>query len=163
MWYQMRKSRIVRVLLKNNPDMWLRRCHLATGVSVGSAHSIATSVLKLYPYSIKLHHLLKWTEFDKRIKLAERFLEDPIIARFFIPTHEAYFHLDGNVNNYNFRILSQSNPNVVVKKQLKLPKVHVWCRISSNKIIGPFFFDSKVNGERYLDMLQQFYLPEHKK
>jgi len=95
--------------------MWLRRCHLATGVSVGSAHSIATSVLNLYPYRIKILHHLKWTDFDKRIKLAEWFLEDPIIARFFTPTHEAYFHLDHNVNNYNFRILSQNNPDVVVK------------------------------------------------
>ena len=102
----MRKLRIVRVLLKNNPAMWLRRCHIATSVSVGSTHSIATSILNLYPYNIKIRHLLKWTDFDKRIKLAEWFLEDPIISRFFTPTHEAYFHLDGNVNNYNFSIFT---------------------------------------------------------
>jgi hypothetical protein len=111
--------------------------------TVYSDHSIATSVLNLYPNSIKIRHLLKWSDFAKRIKLAEWFLEDPFKARFFTPTHEAYFHLDGNVNNYNLRILGQNNPNVVVKNQLKLPKIHVWCRISSNKIRRMFLFQLK--------------------
>lgn len=153
----------VRVLLENNPGMSLRRVDLASGISVGSAHSIATSVLNLYPYRIQIRHHLKSTDFDKRIKFAEWFLKVPTTAHFFIATDEAYFHLDGNVNNYNFRIWSQNNPNFEVEKQLKPPKVHVWCVISSNKIIGPFFFDSKVNGENYLEMLQQFFLPEHMK
>lgn len=153
----------VRVLLENNPGMSIERAHLATGISVGSVHSIATSVLNLYPYRIKILHQLKSTDFGKRIEFAEWFLENPSRAHFFTATDEAYFHLDGNVNNYNFRIWSQSNPNFVVEKQLKPPKVHVWCSISSNKIIGPYFFDSKVNSENYLNMLQQFYLLEHKK
>ena len=60
----------VRVLLQDNPGMSLTRVHLATGISVGTAYSIATGILNLYPYRIKLLHKLKPTDFPKRIKFA---------------------------------------------------------------------------------------------
>jgi hypothetical protein len=33
-------------------------------------------------------------------------------------------------------------------------KLMVWCRIWGNKIAGPVFFDTKLNTEMYLHMLQ---------
>lgn len=153
----------VRLLLQDSPGMSLTRVHLATGISVGSAHSIATDILNLYPYRIKILHELKPTDFDRRIKFAQWFLSNPTVTHFFTASDEAYFHLDGNVNNYNFRIWSESNPNFVVEKQRKPAQVLVWCAMSSNKIIGPFFFDSTVNASNYLKMLQEFFLPKHKK
>lgn len=38
-------------------------------------------------------------------------------------------------------------------------KVNVWCAIWDNKIIGPFFFLTNVNGQNYLEMLQQRLVP----
>ena len=116
--------------------MWLRRSHLATGVSVGSAHSIVTSVFNLYPYSIQIRHHLKWTDFNKRIKLAEWFLEDPIIARFFTPTDEAYFNLDGNVNNYKFRILLLLEFRIYLSTRSKnCTKVTTFNKIGQQRIV----------------------------
>lgn len=152
-----------RVLLENNPGMSLRRTALATGISYGSVHSIARESLDLYPYRIQLRHQIKPPDYARRIKFAEWFRDTPDIERFFTASDEAYFHMDGNVNNYNFRIWSQENPNFVVEKQLYPDKVHVWCAMSTNKIIGPFFFDSTVNQWNYLEMLKQFFEPEHKK
>ena len=83
--------------------------------------------------------------------------------QFFTPSDKTYFHLDGNVNNYNFRIWNESNPNYVVQKQLKSAQVLVWCAISLNKIMGPYFFDSTVNASNYLNMFQQFFFLESKK
>ena len=37
----------VRLLLENNAGMSLRRNHLATGISLGSVHTIATKILNL--------------------------------------------------------------------------------------------------------------------
>lgn len=52
-------------------------------------------------------HELKSTDFAKRLKFAKWFLETPYVDTFFTASDEAYFHMDGNVNNYNFRIWSQ--------------------------------------------------------
>ena len=47
---------------------------------------------------------------------------------------------------------------------MKSPKLNVWCAMSKNQLIGPFFFeDDTVNGENYLSMLQQFFIPEIRK
>jgi hypothetical protein len=44
------------------------------------------------------------------------------------------------------------------------PKVNVWCAMSKNRLIGPFFFEGDtVNGEKYLSMLQTFFIPEVRK
>ena len=42
---------------------------------------------------------------------------------------------------------SADNPNIVVEKELNLPRVTVWCAISSSGIIGPFFFDIAVTSQ----------------
>jgi len=47
---------------------------------------------------------------------------------------------------------------------MKSPKLNVWCALSKNQIVGPFFFeDDTVDGENYLLMLQNFFLPEVRK
>ena len=153
----------VRDLLENSPGMSIRRTANATGISVGSAHKIARSILNLYPYRIQLVHQLKQADYARRKKFCEWFRDNPLVEQFFTASDEAYFHIYGNVNNYNFRIWSQNNPNFVVEKQLKPAKCLVWCAISKNKIIGPYFFESEVNSDNYLQMLQQFYLPEHRR
>lgn len=152
-----------RLLLENNPGMSLRRTHLATGISLGSAHTIARAILNLYPYRIQLLHHLKQPDYKRRKEFCQWFVDRPLVEQFFTASDEAYFHIDGNVNNYNFRIWNQNNPNFVVEKELNPDKCLVWCSISSNKIIGPYFFDSTVNADNYLEMLQQFFWQEHKR
>ena len=40
-------------------------------------------------------------------------------------------------------------------------KLNAWCPISKSQLIGSFFFeDDTVNGENYLSILQNFFLPE---
>ncbi len=40
------------------------------------------------------------------------------------------------------------------------PKVNVWCAVTPDGLIGPYFHDaSTVNGDRYLDMLEEFFPP----
>ena len=41
------------------------------------------------------------------------------------------------------------------------PKLNVWCAISKTQFIDSFFFENdSVNGENYLSMLQNFFLPD---
>jgi len=40
------------------------------------------------------------------------------------------------------------------------PKLTVWCAMSSNEIVGPFFFEEPtVDSEDYLNMLKNFFYP----
>uniref|UniRef100_T1JC22 Tc1-like transposase DDE domain-containing protein n=1 Tax=Strigamia maritima TaxID=126957 RepID=T1JC22_STRMM len=41
------------------------------------------------------------------------------------------------------------------------PKVNVWCGLMQDRIIGPFYFaETNVNGDVYLDMLEQYIAPQ---
>jgi hypothetical protein len=76
-------------------------------------------------------------------------------------SNEAIFHVSGKVNRHNVRIWGSENPHRVIEYIRDRPKVNVWCWLMLNRIIGPFFFaESTVTKETYLDMLQQFVVPQ---
>lgn len=147
-------------LMKNKLGMSVRRAALASNISIGSVHKIAKSIINLFPYKIKILHELKPPDYNKRKKFSEWFLSINGIEKNFIASDEAYFHLNGAVNNHNCRIWSDSDPNYAIQQPLKPPKVLVWCAVSANRVYGPFFFDSTVNNENYLDMLKNYFWPK---
>ena len=72
---------------------------------------------------------------------------------------EAHFHLNGFVNKQNCHFWAKENPRAVHQRELHPVKCTVWCTITSNKIIGPYFFEDDgnavtVTGERYSDALK---------
>ena len=79
-----------------------------------------------------------------------------------IMSDEAHFQLSGFVNKQNCRIWATENPIVVQQRELHPPKCTVWCSVSSERIIGPYFFENEhgvpvsVKGVRYRTMLEIF-------
>ena len=70
------------------------------------------------------------------------------------------FHVSGRVHKQNFQIWSEENPNTVDEYNDHSQKVNVWCAMSSECIIGPFFFDEPtIKGQNYLKMLKEFFHP----
>ncbi|KAJ8944282.1 hypothetical protein NQ318_009659 [Aromia moschata] len=48
-----------------------------------------------------------------------------------------------------------TNPHWIIKAHTQHPqKLNVWAGIVANRIIGPFFFEETLTGERYLEFLQ---------
>lgn len=70
-------------------------------------------------------------------------------------TDEATFTSCGRVNLHNMHYWSEENPHWMreVDHQNRW-SVNVWCGILGNRIIGPFIFNNHLNGESYLDFLQ---------
>ncbi|PSN40954.1 hypothetical protein C0J52_19214 [Blattella germanica] len=69
---------------------------------------------------------------------------------------EANFHLSGKVNRHNVRIWGTQQPYVIVQHERDSAKVNV-----KSKLYGPFFFAEKtVTGMSFLDMLEQWLLPQ---
>ena len=113
----------------------------------------------LRPYRPRLLHGLLEDDPGRRIQFCETIRdlisnEVPDILDKIVWTDEATFKLSGLVNRHNCVYWASENPHEVLAKNLKEPGVTVWGGISSQGLIGPFFFDGTVNGDNYLKMLQ---------
>jgi hypothetical protein len=56
---------------------------------------------------------------------------------------EVTFHLSGKVNGHNYQIWGSENPHSFHEYDHDSPKINVWCALSYNLVIGPFFFHEK--------------------
>lgn len=156
---------LVRREILQNPRKSVRKIAASTGVKKTSVHKIIRKKLKFYPYKLQIIQQLKEDDYIKRLNYARVVLE-----RFSTPTRlcniffsdEAHFHIGGYVNKQNMRYWSASNPKEVHEKPLHSPKTTVWCAVSGNGIIGPYFFGrgETVNAQRYRAMLDNFFIPE---
>ncbi|KAJ8948571.1 hypothetical protein NQ318_007575 [Aromia moschata] len=73
---------------------------------------------------------------------------------------EATFCLNGTVNRQNYRYGSRTNPYWIIEAHTQHPqKLNVWSGIGANRVIGPFFFEETLTGERYLEFLQNDLFP----
>jgi hypothetical protein len=75
----------------------------------------------------------------------------------FFMTDDALFHLSGYVNSQNSRYWATENPHGLHEQPLHDQKIGVWCGVSATRIIGPIFFDSTVNTDVYLAILEKCY------
>jgi len=74
---------------------------------------------------------------------------------------ESTFHVSGRVNAHNCRIWGSENPRVSLELVRDRSKVNVFCTLSKERVYGPFFFmEMTITGIVYLDMLQEFLIPQ---
>ena len=72
------------------------------------------------------------------------------------------FALNGAVNNHNVRMYAPSNqpPNFYYNVDGSCQKLTVWRGLCGNgAMLGPFFFDGNVNGQSYLNFLNDKVIP----
>ena len=156
-----------REALQRSPNKSLRRLSQELGCSKTTAHALARTDGKLFPYKVSTHQTL--TEADKESRkrysgwLLRKCDTDPEFLHHVWFSDEAHFHLDGQVNSQNFRFWSAEPPDVVSQAPLHSAKCTAWCAISSNGIIGPFWFEDAtgatvtVNAKRYREVLAKFW------
>ncbi|KAJ8941024.1 hypothetical protein NQ318_004181 [Aromia moschata] len=75
-------------------------------------------------------------------------------------SYESTFYLNGEVNRSNMRYRSDVNPHVFREGHSQYPeKRKVWAGIMGNHIVGPLFIEGNLNGQQYLDMLEDLIHP----
>ena len=74
--------------------------------------------------------------------------------------------MDGHINKQNWRIWADEKPENFVEKSAHPDYVTVFCAISAQGIIGPYFFEDSnskritVNQLTYQNMLEKFFIPK---
>ncbi|CAF1680033.1 unnamed protein product, partial [Adineta ricciae] len=122
-----------------------RFCETDCSVSRGTAHRIMRDYLGLKPYKAQFVQQLYEEDTQDRVDMCKTL----------IPM------LQDKINKHNVRYWSEDNPHATIETVMNSPKLNVWCAMSRTHLIGPFFFEGDtVNGEKYLSMLQNFFLPE---
>jgi transposase len=159
----------VRENVAENPDTSIRHRAQELNLSTTTVQRILTKDLLLHAYKIQLTQELKPDDHLKRRTFVDWIREqrqaDHAFSQNIIFSDEAHFHLSGFINKQNCRIWAAENPREIVEKPLHAQKVTVWCAMSANGIIGPYFFENDagnsvtVNGERYRAMITNFLWP----
>lgn len=151
---------------KENPHSSTRRASLTLDMSRTTVRRVLKD-LNWYPYKVHVVQALSEEDFASRLDFAteelRRISENPLRLSSLAFSDEAHFYLDGGVNRHNHRYWAPENPCWVTEHSLHPEKTTVWAVICTEALIGPFFFDQTVNGERYLSMLQQQFWPEVKR
>lgn len=159
---------VVQESIREDPETSTRRRSTQLGLSRGSLQRILHTI-RMFPYKIQLVQELKPTDYQQRLDYAIYFQqnaqENPNFIHNLVMSDEAHFQLNGFVNKQNCRIWATENPRVLHQRQLHPVKCTVWCGVSSERIIGPYFFENErgvaisINGDRYRAMLENFVRP----
>lgn len=137
-----------------------RRISRATNIPHTSVYHILRDKLRLYPYKFSMLQELKSTDAPLRLHFANWLLENSEMLDTIMWTDECHFYMNGAINTKNCVIWSDENPRAYRSLPLHSGKVTVWIGISKHCVIQPFIFEDTVNGERYLNMLNDHLLPE---
>src|SRR6185437_11847807 len=146
-----------------------RRLSTDLGIHRSSVQRILKGDLQLRPYRIRNCQTLTARDKTARTQFAERFLDKHRHSVLWIRriwfSDESHFYLNGRVHSQNAIFWSDEKPDFVNEVPLHSPKVTAWCAVNSTGIIGPYFYEENdqtvtVTKERYVNMLENFFLPE---
>ena len=102
----------------------------------------------MYPYKVQLVQSLQPLDIRQRLTYAVGFQEiarnDINFIHNLIMGDEAPFHLNGHVNAQNIKFWGTENPRIAHASKLHSRKVKACCAVTSERIIGPYFFKEKV-------------------
>lgn len=130
-----------------------------------SLHDILHKRLMFRAYKVQIVQALlpndSTRRYDFAVEMLSRMEEDDGYLRRIAFSDEATFFLNGVVNRHNVRIWGSQPPGEVLECTTGSPKVNVWCALLHDRIIGPFFFaEATITSAVYLDMLQQYAVPQ---
>lgn len=141
-----------------NPGTSTRR--IAAQEDIG--HSTVWEVLNeqlLYPFHIQNVQALSCEDALTRLhmcnQILEKYEENNQLFNVILFTDEAGFNQDGVTNSHNSHVWSDENPHMYAEtKHQRRFSLNVWAGMVGDQLIGPHFFNGTLNGETYLQFLQ---------
>lgn len=144
--------------LQTDNSQSLKAVSEASGVSKSSIYRILKNY-KFHPFKITLLQELNEDDYDRRLQFCEYFSEQLILNQNLLYntcfSDECTFMLNGEVNRHNCRYWSDTNPHLFREYHTQHPqKLNVWAGILGNHFVGPFFIEGNLNGNTYLQLLE---------
>ena len=155
----------VRNVIENNVGPISARRN-GLGLPKSIFNEITRLDLNLHPYRIMRRHELLKNDFIRRMNFTRWFLqqcEDPNFINLLVIGDEAAFCMNGEVNTKNVvKYAPKGEPPVFnYDKNASREKLTVWIGLCGNgSVLGPYFFENNVTGERYLEMLNVMAIPQ---
>jgi hypothetical protein len=141
----------------NNPHLSTRQTESYSGISKTITHRILKRHMFL-PYHVSLHQELHGNDFQNQVQFCQwaqqQLQADQNFFQNVLFTEEATFTNHGQVNTRNVHYWAAENPRWLrqVEHQRQW-SVNVWYGVTGNRIIGPYFIEGNLNGERYVAFL----------
>lgn len=145
-----------------NINVSSRKISRETGISQTSVCKILKKH-KYHPYHIQFHQSLYERDFQRRLDFClwslEKVGEEGDFFKYVLFTDESTFHNNGLVNRRNFHYYDTENRHLyrTFDRQNRW-SVNVYGGIIGDHVIGPYFFDGNLNGEKFLRFLEQEFL-----
>ena len=134
---------LVAAAYVQSPRKSQRKASSELQISRRSLGHIMTEI-GLKPFRPQLLQALNDDDPDRRQQFCEELLSlyhlDSKIVDKVIWTEEATFKLNGHTNRHNSVYWADENPHGILCKEVNMPGITVWGALTSNGLIGPFFF-----------------------
>lgn len=141
-----------------DPSVSVRRIEARTAVSKSTAHRIMQRN-EFHPYHVQRVQCLLPRDYSERITfcrtMLQKYTEDSQFLDSILWSDESTFKKDGFMNLHNLHEWRIENPHLIREDRSQYRfKVNLWTGILNGKIIGPFELPENLNGEIYLNFLQ---------
>lgn len=139
-----------------NPHVSTRKIAREAGISQSSVIRILARH-KFHPFHISLHQELHGNDFQNRINFCQwGLLQNHSFFSNVLFTDEATFTNHGSINLRNAHYWSVDNPHWLREiDHQRQWSVNVWCGILNDKVIGPYFVNGMMTGQKYAQFLQE--------
>jgi hypothetical protein len=148
-----------------SPKRSVRKCARELGFFKKNVHRVLKTRPCFTGYKLQLLHAIRPGDNRKRYDFAVDILNDIDTDEEFLhrvmSSDEATFHVSGQVHRNTVRLWGNERPHDFVEYNRDSPKVNVWCALTRDRVIGPYFFaEGTVTSHNYLDMLELFAIPQ---
>ena len=154
-------SEIVENSVNENPTLSLRDRGKQLSVNVSTLHNVMTKDLQLKSYKPMIVNELSDEDMDKREIFSKRLLtvfNTEGMRKMVYFSDECAVYLSYRSRRWYF--WSKTNPHFYEELRNKPPHVMIWAAISSEHLIGPYFFDTNVDQLNYTKCLTDYFIPE---
>lgn len=151
-----------REMLEENPNTSVTTGAAAMDMPRASYHRLLKK-LDLHPYRPQRVPQLSEDDFDRRIEFCDsmlsQFQESPGLVNHILWSDESMFYLNGTVSRHNDVWWGPVNPHNQLEVRNTQQSVMVWCGLTSENLVGPYFFEGGVGAAAYYEMLTALLWP----
>jgi hypothetical protein len=144
-----------------SPKKSVCKCSRELGLSKTTVHRVLKKSLRFTGYKHAIRSGDKHKRYDFAVHILNEIDKDEQSLHRVMFSDEATFHVSGHVHRNKVRIWANECPHDFVEHERDSPEVYVWCALTRDRVLGPYFFAERIaTSHNYQDMLELFAIPQ---